>query len=177
MINYLPKQQGSTFIEALITVSLVGVGALSVVNLQNKLIRASSNTYQYSQAIILARSKMEEMRLYSTNNQYNTIKTGSDKTQGVTSLYTTNWVVIDHTNPGYKDVSIQVSWEQRDLTKGSVNIRSKISLSNLIKNASVMAKSTLSTVPNSDEDGKDNKKNDDDKNCQERALTDNNGHS
>ena len=138
------SNKGATLAEALITVSIFSLGALSLINLQSKVIRANSFLFQNGQAMTLANDKLEELRSYIDSTGYTSIASGSDVIEEFTTSYNRRWIVTDIENPSYKHILVNVSWQKRDGTKNSAKVVTNISYANPISNAAAMA-STVQT--------------------------------
>jgi Tfp pilus assembly protein PilV len=139
---------GSTLVEALISVSIVSVGALGLVNLQGNMIRNRVEADQSNEARILAKAKIEELRNYGTEAEYNAIQSGQDDAPitGTTASYTRSWAVTDFSSPDYKTVAVTVSWSDRNGTDQQLIINSDIGLLSLV-NAGKAMESTVADVP------------------------------
>ncbi len=59
------KQQGSSLLEAMISLFVLGVGVLGVLALQTKSLRFNQQAYIYSQAVFLANELVEHIRINS----------------------------------------------------------------------------------------------------------------
>lgn len=136
------SNKGTTLAEALITVSIFSLGALSLINLQSKVIRANSFLFQNGQAMTLANDKLEELRNYIDNTGYSSIASGNDVVVEFTTSYSRNWTVTDMSNPTYKHILVEVSWQKRDGSTDSKRVTTNIGYTNPILNAAAMASST-----------------------------------
>lgn len=118
--------KGSSLLEALITVSIVCIGTLSVMYLQTKLIRSTSIASQSSQAIELANEKMEQLRTFTNDKSFLSITSSSDNIQDKTTSFKRTWSVTEHSSPNYKEVSLNIIWPKQDGSTGSFTINSQV---------------------------------------------------
>ncbi len=145
LMNNYKSQIGSTLIEALITVSIVSIGALALVNLQSKLIRANSIAYQSSEAMVVADSKMEQLRNFASEFDYQAIESGTDTYSGVNTSYQRSWNVASYSEPEYKKIILEVTWNKRDGSQGSIILDSQIAKFDAQLSGSIMALSQVSS--------------------------------
>lgn len=118
--------RGFALLEVLITMLIFGAGALSLLAIQTKLIRATALSSQSNEAIILAQEKMEQMRHFGTLSVYNTLADGNDTTNRKTTTFNRAWKVAATTDPLYKNIEITVGWTTSQGESQSVKIASII---------------------------------------------------
>lgn len=138
---------GSVLIEALVSVAIVSVGSLGLINLQGNLIRARGEANQQEQAVLLAKSKMEELRNYSTKNEYSAITTGYDNVQGTSALYWRYWGVGTNVQPDYKLIHVFTYWQKPDGGWKIITLVSRIAELSLINSGKVIQSGTTGTTP------------------------------
>lgn len=123
-INF--KHNGSSLIEALLCVGMIGLASLAMVKLQSQLIQSNVIANQRSEALMLAESKMEELRSFSNEGLYNALSSGGDTYSGLNASYKRSWQITENTEPAYKTINLVVNWALRDGQTGSVVLDSKI---------------------------------------------------
>ena len=104
MTNARRRQSGSTLIEAMIALLIMGVGMLSLSGMQMDLTRSADSTRQRTEALRLAQEKMEEFRSYTgiastvtgtgavkaNTLNWNALVDGQDSFSG-NAVYTRTW--------------------------------------------------------------------------------------
>ena len=113
-------------LEALISISIVSIGSLALINLQSRILKSNGNAYQNSEAMRVAKTKLEELRNYSTLASYDTISSGSDNYIGISTGYARSWAVTKITAPNYATIALNITWARRDNTTGTINLSSRI---------------------------------------------------
>lgn len=134
----MEKNQGSTLVEALISVGIVGIGALGLVSLQSNLIHAKAQANQHNEAMLVAQTKLDELRNYSTLAAYNALGSGNDNYAGANTIYTRTWTVTNFTSPDYKTVALEISWIKSDGQQGSIQLTSRIAKLNPVLSGKAM---------------------------------------
>tara|TARA_B110000879_G_C10874746_1_gene394331 strand:+ start:175 stop:639 length:465 start_codon:yes stop_codon:yes gene_type:complete len=118
--------KGSVLIEALISITFVSIGALALMNLQSQLIKSKALTQQNSSAIQIAQDRIETLRNYSSSNDFNQIISGSDSLTGLNTTYESTWTISNMSNPSYKNLTVNVSWQRSDSTQSQLTLNSNI---------------------------------------------------
>lgn len=139
------NQIGSAIVEALITVTFIGIGSLGLINLQGNLIHSKANANQSAEAMQIAKAKIEELRNYSTISGYNAISSSSDSYNGVNATYSRTWTATQNTNPDYTVIDLTVTWPKQDSSTGTINIRSHIAKLNPVLSGKAMDDSSNTT--------------------------------
>jgi Tfp pilus assembly protein PilV len=117
---------GQTLIEALIAVLFIAGAAIAIIRLQSYLSYNNSVAQQKGDAVILAISKIEELRNFQVLNNtsgytsYQSIATGTSTTTIANTNYTLTWTVTPNTSPTYKNLNVLVSWTDRTGTAQSI---------------------------------------------------------
>lgn len=129
----IQRASGFTLIETLITVLFIAFGVLALIRFQNFLAYDHSLSQQRADAVLLAERQIEILKNYHVVNTtpgytaYQSIVTGTSSETGLSATYTITWTVSTFTNPSYKNISVTVSWTDRNGTSRSVNLTTRIS--------------------------------------------------
>ena len=104
---------GIALVEALIALTVLSVGMLSIARFQGELTAGSGLSKARSEAVQLAQDKIEEFRNLSTEAQYNALATGSDTAPivGTNTSFQRNWIVTAVNNPPARQVQVSVVWD------------------------------------------------------------------
>ena len=113
------RQRGSTLIETLISLTVLGFGLTSLASFQGKLTYDSSLSKLRTDAVGIADNKLEEMRQFTTLATFDALDDGTDSVgptgsgagvelPDLTTTYTRTWDVTDVGS--YKTVTITVTW-------------------------------------------------------------------
>ena len=103
-------ESGFTMIEALVALSLFGIGMLALMQLAPRASHSGNQAHMVSQAMSLAQAKVEELRaLPETNGE---LAAGTHDDTADLSGYLREWTVTDDTPiTGMKQVTVRVSFE------------------------------------------------------------------
>ncbi len=114
------KQRGIGLIEALITTVIVAVGLLAMASLQSELMSQSGESKIRSEALALAKQKLEQLRNNINVAGYNanaagTVNDPANPIVGTNASFTRTWTITDNTafiasSPARKRISVKVSW-------------------------------------------------------------------
>ena len=118
---------GSTLIEALIAMLIMGAGMLSLSGMQMNLTRGADSTRQRTQALRLAQEKMEEFRSYTriansvtaagTDHvsalNWNALADGHDSVSG-NALYARSWTFDGTPESAMRSATVRVAWTDRN---------------------------------------------------------------
>lgn len=118
-------------VEVLVAMLIIPIGLLGVAKFQSNIMIAGAETKTRAQALYAATSKIEELRTFATNSDYNSITTGSDTiavSTGSNAALTRSWTVTDVASPNYKIVIVSVGWTGSDNQTDSVSLTSYISM-------------------------------------------------
>lgn len=138
------KSRGQTLVEALVTLLFIAVGVVALVRFQNYLAYDNSVSRQKADATAIAQSRMETLRDFQVLNNtsgytsYESIASGSAVVTGSTATYNVAWTVTTNTDPDYKDVTVTVSWTDRNGGSQSVVLTSRIAGIEPANSAAVM---------------------------------------
>lgn len=142
MRNEIRQSRGLTLIEALITLLVVAFGLLGFATLQSRMRVHSDLSKQRSEAVRLAQENMENLRAFGTlavdasvanNFAYNTgvvdgasAKTvlAASVTTSTNTTYTLNQTVASSSQAGMKELTLNVSWVDRDNSTQQVTLKS-----------------------------------------------------
>ena len=140
MTNARRRQSGSTLIEAMIALLIMGVGMLSLSGMQMDLTRSADSTRQRTQALHLAQEKMEEFRSYTgiastvtaagtvdahTLN-WNALADGQDSISG-NAVYTRSWTFGGGIGSPLRTATVRVAWTDRGNTGQWLSLSSALS--------------------------------------------------
>jgi Tfp pilus assembly protein PilV len=148
----LVRQLGSTLIEVLITVSLLGTGLLATGKFQTNMISGNNIAKQRGEALVVTQEKLEDLRGYGTLTAsgsapaYDSIASGQDTTTGRNATYTRTWTVTTYTNPSYKTVNVVTTWTATDNSNQSVMLGSHISRKDPATQGNALAALSTGTV-------------------------------
>ena len=120
------RHRGSTLIEAMIALLIMGVGMLSLSGMQMDLTRSADSTRQRTEALRLAQEKMEEFRSYtgiaSTVSaagmvnanalNWNALADGQDSISG-NVIYARSWTFSGDTGSPLRSATVRVAWTDR----------------------------------------------------------------
>jgi len=140
----MQKILGQTLIEVMITVLIIGVGALSLVRFQNYLTYSDMLAKQEADANRLALSKMEQLRDFqslstqSGMSAYEEITSGTETNTLTNTVFTTTWTVTTNSSPDYKIIAIIVSWNDLRGSAHTVNLTSNIAEFEPLNSALIM---------------------------------------
>lgn len=124
----IPPPKGQTFVEALATLLFVSIAVIALIRFQNYLAYDNSFAQQKAEALILATKQIETLRNFQVLNNitgytsYQSIASGSATSTEKTTIYTINTIVSTFTNPTYKNVTVTVSWTDRNNQSQSVQV-------------------------------------------------------
>ena len=119
-------QKGQTLVEVLVSLLFITAGAIALIRFQNYLAYDTNLTNQKAEAILLATSKIESLCDFQVLNNtsgytsYQSIVSGSASSTGKSAVYTMTWTVTSFTNPTYKNISVVVSWTDRNNNSQSI---------------------------------------------------------
>ncbi len=125
-MKLVKKIVGFTIIEALIAALIMGAGVLAFSNLHTNLTHSSNSSKQNSEAQILVQQKLEELRNYSSLNNFDTISSGTDTVSSANTTYTRTWLVTTNSAPDYKSLQVTVSWQNTEGTNESITLNSSL---------------------------------------------------
>lgn len=132
------NSKGSTLLEALISIFIVGLGSLGLINLQGRMQNSQSETHQYKEAMYIAETKIEELKTFSTLSGYDALASGSDNYIGINSTYTRTWTVTKNAAPKYATINLTITWQKRDGATATVTQESEIARLNPILSGRAM---------------------------------------
>lgn len=107
-----PTQQGFSLNEALISLTLLTAGLLTLAQFQGDLHRNRLQTRGQTTAVNLALDKVEELRDLAAGGE--TLLDGADvpaAQPGVGARFTRTWTIRPHASPDVDEVWIAVRWE------------------------------------------------------------------
>lgn len=108
-------QRGSIIMESLISIVIIGFGALALIKLQGQVMSGISSATQYTEANSLAHSKIENLRNIPNDTVYNnSIVAGTDSPNGRNTTYTRSWNVTEFNNPDYKLIEVSIAWVNKE---------------------------------------------------------------
>ena len=112
------RQRGFTLIEVLVGMVLFAISSLAVTMMLMNHAQLISLNSQFSEAIMLAQDKLEDLRTMNFNSlTSNTAPPVSKK--GV--VYTTSWTVQQNTpNTGMTTLTVTVSWNHKGVVRNYV---------------------------------------------------------
>jgi len=128
-INPPKSTQGLSLIEVLIAITVLGIGLISVMQLQATILKDGSYARKRSEAVNLALEKIEQFRNFPATPNLASLKGDTDNIQGSISTFHRGWQVTSLDN-GQVKVNVEVAWpnEKGKLTKDStVNFTTLIS--------------------------------------------------
>ena len=134
------RQSGSSLIEAMIALLIMGAGMLSLSGMQMDLARGTDSTRQRTQALRLAQEKMEEFRSYTgiagsvgaagTVNasalNWNALADGQDSVSG-NAVYARSWTFGGASASPMRSASVRVTWTDRSGKAQSLTLSSVLS--------------------------------------------------
>ncbi len=127
--NFSISQKGLSLIEVLIAVTVLGIGLISVMQLQATILKDGSYARKRSEAINLALEKIENFRNFPATLDLASLTGDTDSRQGTTSAFHRTWQITSLDN-GQIKVNVEVAWpnEQGKLTEDTtVNFTTLIS--------------------------------------------------
>ncbi len=126
------KQQGATLIGVLIALLILAVGLVALVKFQGQLMRNRIGLSQQTEAMVLARNKLAELRHYVVINPigglpaYQNIASGTSTQSDPNTSYNLAWTVTDVLTPPHKIIRVDVSWIDSSNTSQTVTLDSII---------------------------------------------------
>lgn len=126
------NQRGVGLLELIVTLLVFSIGIAALIKFQGQYFYYYDVSKQRSEAVILAKNKIESLRNYeviaTTTGKvaYADIVTGSSTTAGNNASYTIAWTVTTNTNPDYKNINTVVTWTDRRGSSQSVSLSSII---------------------------------------------------
>jgi Tfp pilus assembly protein PilV len=126
----LPRQnkQGSTLIEALVTILFIAVAIIALIRFQRYLAYDNSIAQQKIEATAIGMSRLETLGDYQVFNTtagyyaYQDITTSSATVTGLNASYNVAWTVTAFTNPTYKQINLTVTWTDRNNVSQSIRL-------------------------------------------------------
>jgi len=121
--GWLSDKNGFTLIEILIALTIFSVGMLAVAAMQIMAIRGNRIGNEYSQAVVLAQTKIEELRSAAFSNL--TAGGTSDpnnpvnETGGSGGIFSRSWVIANNTNFS-RMITVTVSWTQGGVARNVI---------------------------------------------------------
>lgn len=142
-------QKGFALIESMVSVAVIGIGALALTKLQGNVVNGNSLANQKTEAAIYAQEKIEALRANSEGSAYtNTLVNSADAISGKTASFTRTWTTTEYTNPNYKKINVTVAWNGMDNTSQSVVLSSVISESDNARVAQLVSDRGYSVAQN-----------------------------
>lgn len=138
----IEQQKGFSLIEAVISVCAVTMGALALTSLQSKLLKSTTQTSQHAEAIVLGEDKLEQLKSYMTQAEYDAISSDQDEVSSVNTSYLRKWTVKSHTSPNYKLVDLDVSWVKVDGNTEHLSLASRLSFEDVSDMQNIMQTTT-----------------------------------
>lgn len=138
------KSKGQTLVEALVTLLFIAIGVIALVRFQNYLAYDNALSRQKADATAIAQSQLETLRDFQVLNNttgytsYESITSGNTTVSGSSATYTVVWNVTTNTDPDYKDVTVTVSWTDKNGISQSVVLTSRIAGIEPANSAAVM---------------------------------------
>ena len=140
MTNTQRRQSGSTLIEAMLALLIMGVGMLSLSGMQMDLTRSADSTQQRTQALRLAQEKMEEFRSYTgiastvtgtgavkaNTLNWNALVDGQDSFSG-NAVYTRTWSFGGGSGSPSRRATVRVAWTDRNNAAQWLSLSSALS--------------------------------------------------
>jgi len=107
--TFSTSQKGLSLIEVLIAVTVLGIGLISVVQLQGTVIKDGAFARTRTEASNLALDRIEKFRNFPATVALSNITSGHDNVQGNTHHFHRSWQVTPMHN-GQMRVGLDVSW-------------------------------------------------------------------
>ncbi|MFB1490675.1 MULTISPECIES: prepilin-type N-terminal cleavage/methylation domain-containing protein [unclassified Thiocapsa] len=146
------RSRGFSLIEAMIAFLIIGIGFLGVSKLQLFVSGGSGSSQQRTQALHMAQDKIECFRAWPSScvASYNDIASSSSAEDiapaGSGAVFHRSWTVTTNTNPTYKNLTVTVTWDNREGT-GSGNETREVSLFTKISDVPTMAVAVTQPPP------------------------------
>jgi type II secretion system protein I len=103
----MSKKQGFTLIEVMVAMTIFAVSLIVIINLFSKSLRASSQLHNYTIGLILAQSKMAQIKAYLETELEGTFREGDVKYEWLVNTYETEF-------EGIEKVQLIILWEGRE---------------------------------------------------------------
>ena len=119
-------QRGFSLDEALISLTILSYGLLTLAQFQGEAHENSSQTKTQTTAVNLAQQKLEALRDQAAIDDMDIVD-NSDSPQthaGDNTAFNRHWTVISHTSPDYKEVSVTTDWRSFDGAAQAVTLSS-----------------------------------------------------
>lgn len=126
-MNNTRKQTGSVLLEVLIAAVIGGISILTISKLQASIMINNVAAQQKNQARMLAQAKMEEMRNFSSLQQYDNIAATASVIHKDSKDYHRSETIQHVTEPHYKVINVRVNWEGNDRKNKTVILSSVVS--------------------------------------------------
>lgn len=126
----LKGQQGYTMVDVLVAMAIIPFGLLSLGKFQSGLFLETAQNKTLSEALYAAEDKMEQLRAFHNDTEYNAIASGNDALSanpGSNASFNRSWTVTDHVSPDYKSIVMDVTWTDATNTTRSVSLSSYVS--------------------------------------------------
>lgn len=126
------QQHGMTLVEVLVALLVLSVGVVALVKFQSDVIRNQNIVNQHSEAIAIAKNKLDELRKFEViatttgKTAYDDIVDGTSTVSGTNASYSLSWTVVDVTDPPHKKVTVTVTWTDHHNTSRSISMESII---------------------------------------------------
>ena len=108
--HFFHKQRGISLIEALIAITVLSLGMLSIAKFQGDLTASSGTTKARAEAIKLAQDKIEELRNLILRAQYDAVADGDDNPVGTNTVFDREWTVTP-SGSRMMQIAVTVSWD------------------------------------------------------------------
>jgi prepilin-type N-terminal cleavage/methylation domain-containing protein len=114
MIGRSTKQNGRagfTMIEALVAITIFGIGSVALLTLAPRSVGFMSRSRQVAKASQLAQAKLEELRTRTNGDADLSAGTHVDAANPIDGVFTRAWTVVDDTPiAGMRRIDVQVSF-------------------------------------------------------------------
>jgi prepilin-type N-terminal cleavage/methylation domain-containing protein len=129
-LDSLNRKSGFSLLEVLIALVVLAIAIIAIAKVQGLLIPGFDYAEQQSEAVNLARMKIEDYRNYESlegsGNSYENIHSGSETTVWKNTTFVTSWTVTESATPPYKQINVRVTWARQDFANNFIELTSII---------------------------------------------------
>lgn len=134
----LKFQTASMLVEAMISVFVIGFGAIALTKLQGEVVKGSDTAHQRVEAVVFAQDKIEALRKMSDGTTYTNVATSADSISGKNASYTRSWASTAYTSPNYKKINVTIAWQSKTKENHTVMVSTIISENDTARSGKLM---------------------------------------
>lgn len=138
------NHKGFALLEALIAIVVLAIGVLALAKFQTNVVQSNAEAKARTEALNLAQKKIEELRRFATEAEYNSgARLANTYTvnniAGTNATYTMTTTITNAVGGSYKNVKVVVSWPDRKNVTQNAELNSIIAKTDVVEAGELLA--------------------------------------